>query len=155
MSGKRKIKFNILDVIIVLALLALVAGILGRDELSKTLKRFDEENTVAVLCEFSNPVEADERGILNNIKDNPDVYYNGVKVGTFAKVTVDESTQLDAVDSAEGGATVQERNMLALSVVAKDSGYYLGEQKLLIGHSYRFSADGWEFTAIIKSIELK
>lgn len=152
---RKKIKFNVLDVIIVIALLALVAGILWRKELSDAVDQLDKENTVAVTCEFTNVTEEDERHMLNNLKGNPDVYYNGVKVGTIAKVTVaDTEESRDEDTSLEGEKpNLLAKNVLVLAAVAKDSGYYIEDTKLVIGEEYRFSAAGWEFSVVIDSIE--
>ncbi|MBQ3081086.1 MAG: DUF4330 family protein [Clostridia bacterium] len=153
--GKKKARFNFLDFLLVLAVFALVAGIIWRQELSDKIEIRDIENTVTVECEFETVVGEDTADAAYNAVRFPEgstfVYMNGVAVGTVEKKT---TQAIPEGSDSEGKHPVKvEKLSLKLSVVSKDSGYYLeGGEKLFIDGEYRLHTKTTEFTVRIVSI---
>lgn len=143
--NKKKARFNFLDVLIILGVFALVAGIIWRQELTQRIQIENSENTVTVTCSF---VSANAR-----LADGTaDVYYNGEKVGSVERKTTEVSLE-PSENSEEPTHTATVEQTLTLNVVEKDSGYYLnGDTKLVLDGEYCFYTDLQEFTVNITSI---
>ena len=157
--SKKKTRFNFLDFLLALAVFALIAGIIWRQELSDKIEIRDIENTVTVLCEFDMVVDGADAAetAYNTVKftdGSTFVYMDGVAVGTVEKRTVVVPGEESAETSGDSGSTVKvEKLQLKLSVVSKDSGYYLaGGEKLFIDGEYRFHTKTQEFTVRISTI---
>lgn len=157
--SKKKTRFNFLDFLLVLAVFALIAGIIWRQELSDKIEIRDIENTVTVLCEFDMVVDGADTAetAYNTVKftdGSTFIYMDGVAVGTVEKRTVVVPREESAETSGDSGSTVKvEKLQLKLSVVSKDSGYYLaGGEKLFIDGEYRFHTKTQEFTVRISTI---
>lgn len=154
--SKKKTRFNFLDFLLVLAVFALVTGIIWRQELSDKIQIRDIENTVTVICEFDmvNDGADGAEAAYNKVKfsdGSTPIYMDGVSVGTVEKSTVVIPTEDSSVEG--GGGVKEEKLSLSLSVVSKDSGYYLaGDEKLFIDGEYRFHTKTQEFTVHINEI---
>lgn len=159
---KKKTRFNFLDLLLIVAVVALVAGIIWRQELSDKIEIRDIENTVTVLCEFDAAADAGSdtaETAYNRVKfedGSTFIYMDGVAVGSVEKsttvITSEESEE--SSDSSQGNRPIKVEKMhLKLSAVSKESGYYLaGDVKLFIGGEYRFHTKTQEFTVRISSI---
>ncbi len=125
---KRKTRFNFLDLLIILAISALVMGIMWRQELTDEIQIMETKNTVSVICEaeiIAGDLSAAEKETL--------VYMDGVEVGKAQKAG--------------------EALRLAFSAVSKDSGYYLeSDAKLFIDGEYKLHTKTEEFTVKILSV---
>ena len=162
--SKRKIKFNFLDVLLILGVFALVAGIIWRQELTDKIQIRDSENTINVTCEFELISGEEDQSSYRRIQfedGSTRIFMNGVVVGTVEKTTIhatpeasEDSGSTDD-DSKEDEVTAAiEKLHLKLSAVSKDSGYYLaGDVKLYINGVYRFHTKNEEFSVRIGSIE--
>lgn len=125
---KRKTRFNLLDLLIILAVGALVVGVMWRQELTDKVQIMETKNTVSVLCD-AEIIDGD----LSAEGDNILIYMDGVEVGKAAK----------ALDKLR----------FAFSAVSKDSGYYLeSDAKLFIDGEYKLHTKTEEFTVRIVSI---
>ena len=134
-----------LDVLIVLAVLCLLAGIFWRKELSEVIEEQARENTVSVTCTCT-VVVAEDGEKIKLPEDICDVFYNGKKVGVLvSSVVTDESTDESAKQDLQEIA-------IKLSAVEEDSGYYINGAKLIIGEEYDFYTTMYEFTARIDDI---
>ncbi len=142
--AKTKKSFNLLDVLIVLAVLCLIAGIFWRKELTTVVEQHAKENTVSVFCTCT--VIELEGGETAKLPSNiTDIYYEGEKVGTLVpSVVTDESGEEDTVD--------QRTVAVKLTAVEENSGYYLNNTKLVQGEKYSFYTDLYEFTLRIEQI---
>jgi len=156
--GKRKIRFNFLDVLLVLGVLALVAGIIWRQELTDRIQIRDSENTLGVVCEFELVTREEDGGSYKRIQfaeGSTAVYMSDFSVGNVEKTTVYATPEIsgDSDESEDGGVAI-EKLSLNLKAVSKDSGYYLaGDVKLYINGVYRFHTKTEEFSVRITSIE--
>lgn len=147
--SKKKTRFNFLDFLLVLAVFALVAGIIWRQELSDKIEIRDIENTVNVVCEFEMADEA--FSAVKFAEGSTFVYMNGVAVGTVEKKTTQSAP--DESDDQGNRPVKVEKLSLKLAVVSNDSGYYLeGGVKLFIDGEYRMHTKTEEFTVHITSI---
>jgi len=160
--GKRKIKFNLLDLLIIVAVGALVAGIIWRRELTQRIKLEDSENTVSVECAF----------IVTGVKTPPEfngevttVYFSDGSEAQVIKTPVknvknDESLPESSYDglpesSEEYNEAPPPAEILTLrfKAVSKADGYYLeGGGKLFIDAALPLHTTLYEFTALILSI---
>lgn len=159
--NKRRIRFNLLDVLIVIALCALVAGIIWRQELTDRVEQEEKENTVTLLCGFE--CSDGDAYIIGSLPEgDTTLYYNGTAVGVLSR-GISES-ELSAEDSGDkGGESSTDTSKVSsfirgtevrLYAVEKDSGYYpVPDTKLLLGKSYRFNTKDCEFTLTITSID--
>ncbi len=157
--GKRRIRFNFLDFLLVLGVFALVAGIIWRQELTDKIQIRDSENTLNVICEFELISGDEEGGSYKRIQfedGSTEIYMGDTAVGNVEKTTVyanPETSEDSGEESAEAQVAV-EKLRLKLSAVSKDSGYYLaGDVKLYINGVYRFHTKTAEFSVRIGSIE--
>lgn len=143
--AKTKKSFNLLDVLIVLAVLCLIAGIFWREELTALVEQHAKENTVSVSCTCT-VVDFDDGTKLQMPSEITDIYYDGEKVGVIVpSVVTDEES---AEDKAAGTRTVA----ISFSAVEEDSGYYINGTKILQGEVYTFYTDLYEFTVRIEQI---
>lgn len=162
MSG-RKIRFNFLDVLIILAVLALVLGIIWREELAERIETKNIENTVTVVCEFNafiSPDGADSVSAYKFEDGKTTVYTEGVEIGYVETVSTVVSAPDESGDGTSGDGEVQQtvkETKLYLKAVSRDSGYYIGgETKLIIGEEYLFHTKTSEFTVrILSAAEVK
>lgn len=150
MSGKAP-KFNFLDVLIILAALALVAGIIWREELTDRIESKNIEDTVTVVCGVN--AFASTAGDNQKVKfgdEQTAVYIDGAEVGYIVTVQTPTTEESDA-DSAQH---ITEETKLYLKAVSRESGYYIGgEEKLLIGGKYLMHTKTMEFTVQILSVD--
>lgn len=156
--GKRKIRFNFLDVLLILGVLALVAGIIWRQELTDRMQIRDSENTLGVVCEFELVTREEEGGLYKRVQfseGSTAIYMNNSAVGNVEKTTLYASPETSGEENGSEDAGVAiEKTLLNLRAVSKDSGYYVaGEVKLYIGGVYRFHTKTEEFSVRITSIE--
>jgi len=143
--NKKKARFNFLDVLIILGVLALVAGIIWRQELTQRIQIENSENTVTVACGFVSSNAVFKDGTFT-------VYYNGEEIGSVERKTVEVSVE-PTEDGEEPTHTTTVEQALTLNVVEKESGYYLnGDTKLVLNGEYNFHTDVQEFTVNITSI---
>ncbi len=148
--GKKKKIFNFLDVLIVLAVLGLIAGVLWRQELTQLVKQRNEENTVVILCDCT--VVSPEGYTVTSLPDaNTKLFYDGKEVGVLIGNVADETS----TDSTRDSVTVDPDSSFTvkLSAVEKESGYYIAESKLLKGREYTFYTNMYEFTVCINEIK--
>lgn len=100
---KRKIRFNFIDLLIVLAVIALVAGVIWREELSDRVKTENIENTVTVCCDFnafsdsrcSHAESFEEEG-------RTAVYINGTEAGYIETVYTENSGDAESAEPGGG-----------------------------------------------------
>lgn len=146
--GEKRTKFNLLDALIVLAVIALIAGIIWRQELTERIRIEESEKTVVVSCGFE-PV--DVRTDVEFAEGETVVYYSDGGEAGVVLVTLSEEDSL----GEESGAETErgETAVLRLSAVEKDSGYYLANgEKLTVGLRLKLHSDMYEFTALIDSV---
>ncbi len=130
---RKKLSFNLLDVIIVLALALLACGIIWRQELTKQIALRDTQNTVPVLCTVS---------VLNSTELEA-----GEKEATL--VAGNKATLVKDEDSAGTAGEVR----LKLTAVELESGYYLADgSKLLVEESYVLHSGNKEYSIRILSL---
>lgn len=161
--SKKRVRFNFLDVLIILATLALVAGIIWREELTERIETRNIENTVTVSCDLNAFVSTDKEGTVYAVKfeeGNTPVYMDGVEVGYVQAVRTVVSQPDDSVDDTSKDEDtpqepqIVEETKLFLKAVSRSSGYYIGgETKLLIGGEYLLHTKTSEFTVRILSAE--
>lgn len=158
--SKKRIRFNFLDVLIVLAVLALVVGIIWREELTERIEDRNIENTITVCCElnaFAND-GTEVRGIKFE-EGKTVVYLDGEEVGYIEHTRVVESAPEESGDESgdedeiERPAQITEETKLYLKAVSRESGYYVsGQTKLLIGGDYEMNTKDTRFTVHLLSI---
>ncbi len=125
---KKKLSFNLLDVIIVLALALLACGIIWRQELTKQLKVRDTQNTVSVICtaEMLNTTELTEGQ---------------------TDATMTEGNKATITTTDDGKVSIK------LTAVELESGYYLADgSKLLVEKSYVLHSETTEYSIKILTI---
>lgn len=130
---KKKLNFNLLDVIIVLALALLACGIIWRQELTKQIQIRDTQNTVTVVC----GIEPEN----NTVIDEGDTYLT-MLAGNDAIIS--KSADIEGVIG---------EIQLRLTAVELESGYYLQDgSKLLVEESYILHSEIREYRVKILSI---
>ncbi len=153
---KRRIKFNFLDVLFILATLALVVGIIWREELIERVETKNIENTVTVCCDM-NAYVTEGVDTVYGVKfeeGKTPVYMNGVEVGYVLHTKEVASAESSSDESAPQAPQVSEETTLYLKAVSRNSGYYMGgETKLLIGNEYLLHTKTSEFTVRILTVE--
>lgn len=154
---KGKIRFNFLDVLIILAVFLLILGIIWREELTEKIETRNIENTVTVSCGINAYVPAENEDGAYAVKfgeGKTDVYLDDAEAGYIETVVVQTAEESSGDSSADGDAqqTVEETT-LYLKVVSRESGYYIGgETKLLLGGEYLFHTKTEQFFVKILSI---
>ncbi|MBE6677604.1 MAG: DUF4330 family protein [Ruminococcaceae bacterium] len=143
--AKNKKSFNLLDVLIVLAVLCLIAGILWRKELTAVVEQHAKENATNVFCTCT-VVEFENGEKAKLPSDITDVYYKGEKIGVLVpSVVTDEVSEEDTTNDIPTVA-------VKFTAVEEDSGYYINGTKLVLGEEYSLYTDLYEFTVRIEQI---
>lgn len=159
--SKRKVRFNFIDVLIVLATLALVVGIIWREELTERIEDRNIENTVTVCCTLNAFVSYEKDCSVQAMKFDEGktaVYLDGTEVGyieTTHTVVSNDEVSGDESGKEEGKITqTVDETKLYLKAVSRDSGYYIeGQTKLLIGGEYDLHTKTSEFTVRLLSVQ--
>lgn len=148
----KRTRFNFLDVLIIMAVLALIAGIMWRQELTEKIEIRDSQNTVTVNCEFELVDTADavaQYGARFEEGTTP-VYMDGLQIGVVEKTVSTVNTD----SSADGEPISVETLLLKLTVVSNPSGYYLENgTKLFLGGQYRLHTKTQDFAVEITGIK--
>ncbi len=143
--AKTKKSFNLLDVLIVLAVLCLIAGIFWRKELTAVVEQHAKENTVNVFCTCTvMDFEDGEKAKLPS--DITDIYYKGEKIGVLVPSVVTDEVSEEENDGGIHTVAVK------FTAVKEDSGYYINGTKLMQDEEYSLYTDLYEFTVRIEQI---
>ncbi len=130
---KKKFAFNLIDVIVVIALGLLACGIIWRQELTKQIELRDTKNTVEVICTVS--------------------FYSAENLpadGAEVELLAGNKGSLSYVKTQGGTSQIYMR----LSTVELESGYYLEDgTKLLVEKDYAFHSNLAEYTVKVLSLE--
>ncbi len=111
---KKKLSFNLLDVIIVLAIALLACGIIWRQELSRQIEQRDTQNAVEITCTAT---------VTNTTQITEGKYDVTMAAGNKATMTKNRNDVDDIT--------------LTLSAVELESGFYLKDgSKLLVEETY-------------------
>lgn len=150
--NKTKKGFNLLDVLIVLAVVCLVSGILWRQELTERIEKQDKENTVEVYCVCAVlPLDDGEKAALP--ENDVVLYYEDKEVGTFLGDYEEE-------EESAGEASEEEKHYssgdglvrIKLYAVEKESGYYIDDMKLVRGAVLDLNSELYELSLSINEI---
>lgn len=151
-EGKKKVRFNILDVLIILGVALFIFGVLWREELTAVTEQQDKENTVTILCDVT--AEGSDLSALQALPmGETALMYGDAVIGAVVWENLIPDVE---VESALGGKepipTEKKTVRLRLSAVAEDSGYFIRGDKLYIGNTYSFYTDKYEFDLRITAI---
>ena len=150
--GRTKKGFNLLDVLIVLAVVCLVSGILWRQELTERIEKQDKENTVEVYCLCTVlPLDGGEKAAL------PDkevvLYYEDKEVGAFLGDYAEEEESEEEISVEEKHHASQDGLVkIKLYAVEKESGYYIDDMKLVRGAVLELNSELYELSLSINEI---
>lgn len=155
--SKSKRGFNLLDVLIVLALLFLVACILWGKELTRVVERQEMEQATDVLCTCTLGEGYDSETVLP--EKGTKLYFDGEEVGVFMGEVMPAAPELSEEISNEGepaeDIAIEEQTYVAIRfhAVEKKSGYYLNDLKLTHGSELTLYTDLYEFAVCISAFE--
>lgn len=155
--SKRRVKFNFLDVLIILATFSLIVGIIWREELTERIETRNMENTVSVSCVINAFVSGEGEVYAVRFEDGrTPVYLDGTEIGYVETVrsSVSEESASDDVSGDDSAPQAVEETRLYLKAVSRDSGYYIGGvTKLLIGGEYLLNTKTSQFTVRILTVD--
>lgn len=151
--SRTKKGFNLLDVLIVLAVVCLVSGILWRQELTERIEKQDKENTVEVYCLCTVlPLDDGEKAAL---PDKEVVLYREDKeVGTFLGYYEEDADDSEEETSAEEKHYTNQDGLVKIKLYAveKESGYYIDDMKLVRGAVLELNSELYELSLSINEI---
>ncbi|MBR6594121.1 MAG: DUF4330 family protein [Clostridia bacterium] len=151
-GSRKRVRFNILDVLIILGVVLFIMGVLWREELTAVTEQQDKENTVTVICEVY--AEGADLSALQALPmGETELMYGDGAVGTVVwQLGVPDVEVESTLGGKEPVPSEKPLVSLRLSAVAEDSGYFIHGDKLFIGSTYHFYTDKYEFDLQIKSI---
>ncbi len=130
---KKKFAFNLIDVIVVIAIGLLACGIIWRQELTKQIELRDNENTVDIVCNVA----------FENTEKLPED-------GSAIKLLAGNSGTLSYITDESGN----KQALLSFKAVELESGYYLANgTKLLVEKSYVFHCGLAQYSVKVLSVE--
>ena len=157
MAGRKKARFNIIDVLIIVLIIGAIVGIVLRYNIVERLVRDSsrDEVRITVLISQVNPTLAE------SIRDGEDFYIDGDR--SFGKLTKHETKNSTVVNPDENGKLVESEDLsvkdvtavfTAKGIIDKDGSFMLaGSRFLSAGKTVTVQSMHVQLEGIILSIE--